>query len=174
MKRLGILRHAKSGWDDPALADFDRPLNERGREAAGRVGEEFRKLQLDYDLALVSPARRAVETFALVSGGWGIDLDLRSEPRLYGASLAELSAIIAEAPPQVERLLLVGHNPGLHDLAKRMSSDDGSPARASLAAKLPTGSLVEIVLGSGSWAEAAASPGELLRFLRPRDLEFGR
>ena len=170
MKRLGLLRHAKSSWDAPALGDFDRPLNDRGRKAASRIGAEFRTLGLDYQLALVSPARRAADTFALVRDGWGADLDVRAEPRLYGASFDDLLAIIAETPPEVERLLLVGHNPGLHQLATRLTSGEGSPSQSALSAKLPTGSLVEIALRSDSWQPVPKVGGELLRFLRPRDL----
>lgn len=167
MKLLGILRHAKSSWDDPGLDDFDRPLNERGRKAAIRMGEEFRKLGLRYELALVSPARRAAETFALVRSKWSADVIERSEARLYAASLDTLLAIIAETPAPVERLLLVGHNPALHELAIRLTHGDRSPQRPALAAKLPTGSLVELSVRSDSWS---ATEAELLRFVRPRDL----
>jgi phosphohistidine phosphatase len=171
VKLLGLLRHAKSSWDHPALDDFDRPLNERGRAAAARIGEEFRKLELNYELALVSPARRAADTFALVRDGCGSALSTRRELRLYAATVQELLAIIAETPPDIERLLLVGHNPGLHQLAMRLAGDDDSPQRTTLAAKLPTGSLVEIGLPVQSWAESAGSTGNLLRFLRPQDLD---
>lgn len=170
MKRLGLLRHANSSWDDPALSDFDRTLNERGREAAIRMGDEFRELELDYDLALVSPARRAADTFALVRGRWGADLDARPEPRLYAASAEDLLAIIAQTSAHVEGLLLVGHNPGFHELALQLASDDGSPERTALAAKFPTGALVEIGLRTQSWAQATESRGEVLRFIRPREL----
>ncbi len=172
MKLLGLLRHAKSSWDDPAVSDFDRPLNERGRTAAIRMGEEFRKLGLDYDLALVSTARRAADTFALVRDCWGRgpDLDVRPEPRLYAASLDDLLAIIAETPSAVERLLLVGHNPGLHQLATRLVQGGASPLETALAAKLPTCTLVEIGLRTQAWVQQQAG-GDLLRFLRPRDLD---
>lgn len=170
MKLLGLLRHAKSSWDDPALDDFDRPLNRRGRDAAVRMGEELRRLGLGYERVLASPARRAAQTISLASGGWGTDLDIRWEPRLYAASLADLLAIVSKAPPAVERLLLVGHNPGLHQLAMRLCGTTAAAQESGLAAKLPTGSLVEIRLGAQSWAEAASADGELVRFLRPRDL----
>ncbi len=170
MKRLGLLRHAKSSWDDPALGDFDRPLNARGRAAAKRMGEEFGKLGLAYDLVLVSPARRAAETFAGVSEGWGVELDSRSEPKLYAASCDDLLGIIAATPVQVERLLLVGHNPGLHQLAMQLARGKGSAFREALAPNLPTGSLIEIGLHTSTWPQAAAG-GDLLRFLRPRELD---
>ncbi|MBA3527045.1 MAG: histidine phosphatase family protein [Pseudomonadota bacterium] len=170
MKRLGLLRHAKSSWDDPALGDFDRPLNARGRAAAKRMGEEFGKLGLAYDLVLVSPARRAAETLAGIREGWGVDFDSQPEPKLYAASSKDLLDIIAAIPVQVERLLLVGHNPGLHELAMQLTKGSGSVFREALAPNLPTGSLVEIGLHTSTWPQAAVG-GDLLRFLRPRELD---
>lgn len=168
MKRLGLLRHAKSDWGDPSLDDFARPLNARGREAAERMGRELRKLGLAYDLAMVSTARRASETFVLLEQQWGGGLEVRPEPKLYGASVDRLLAVIAETPVTAEALLVVGHNPGLHDLSLRLAGSD--PAAAALAGKLPTASLVEIALDVESWDQAGSAEGRLLRFLRPSDL----
>lgn len=167
MKRLGLLRHAKSDWGDPSLDDFDRPLNARGREAAERMGREWCKLGLDYDLALVSTARRASETFALLERHWGRGSEVRPEPKLYRASADRLLAVIAEAPATAEALLVVGHNPGLHDLSLRLAGSDS--ASAALAGKLPTASLVEVALDIESWGQAGSAEGSLLRFLRPSD-----
>lgn len=169
MKLLGLLRHAKSSWDDAALDDFDRPLNERGRKAAKRMGEAFKDLGLNYQRALVSPARRAADTLALVQQHWGAELDICADARLYEASLEDLLAIIGETSPEVERLLLVGHNPTLHQLALHLVNAADSPDRRSLEGKLPTGALVELGLRTNRWA-ALGEGGELRRFLRPRDL----
>ena len=170
MKLLGLLRHAKSSRDDAALDDFDRPLNERGRKAAERMGEAFKDLGLNYQRALVSPAPRAADTLALVQQHWGAELDICADARLYEASLEDLLAIIGETSPEVERLLLVGHNPALHQLALHLVSAADWPDRRSLEAKLPTGALVEVGLRINRWA-ALGEGGELLRFLRPRDLD---
>lgn len=166
MKRLGLLRHAKSSWEDSALADFDRPLNERGREAASAMGRELRRLDLQFDLALISPARRAIETWNIVETNWHSGILPEQEPRLYGAPAELLVAIISETDERVDRLLLVGHNPGLHHLAFDLTSAQ----HEQLAAKFPTGTLAEIALPIASWTEIGGSGGKLARFLRPRDL----
>jgi phosphohistidine phosphatase len=169
LKLLGLLRHAKSDWDDPSLADFDRPLSPRGGKAAPAMGKYFRELGLAYDLALVSPARRAADTFALVQEAWGIEPEVRIEPRLYHASLAQMLAVIADIPANIRSLLIVGHNPGLHELALNLTRGDTSAERGTLAVKLPTGALVEIQLPSKQWS--GLGEGEIVRFVRPRDLE---
>lgn len=165
MKRLGILRHAKSSWDDPAIGDFDRPLNQRGREAATRMGEELRSLQLSFDYALVSPARRAAETFDRICKSWGEEIAAREEPRIYGASLDLLLDILGGSGSGTGQLLLVGHNPGLHELAVRLATTP------ELAIKFPTGALAEIDLPIEDWSEIGSATGRLVRFLRPRDLD---
>lgn len=170
MKSVTLLRHAKSSWDDPSLDDFDRPLNERGREAAKRMGEEMRRLELAIDLALVSSAARAAETFELVLGQWGADVQWKVEPRLYLASPDEMLAIIAAVANDVERLVVVGHNPGMYQLALLLSAGDESQARRRAAAKYPTGALAEISLPIDDWKDVRESEGRLVRFLRPRDL----
>lgn len=170
MKRLGLLRHAKSSWDEPALDDFDRPLNGRGRKAAQRIGREMQSLGIRYDLALVSPARRASQTFDLLRSQWTAKLEWRHEPRLYLASPDRLLALAAAVPDRVERLLLVGHNPGFHALAMRLADADESNGGVALSEKFPTGALAEIDLPIGQWCEAEERGGSLARFVRPRDL----
>ncbi len=83
MKRLTLLRHAKSSWDAPGLQDFDRPLNKRGREAARLVGRELSRRKLRFDLVLASPAMRVRETLEELADGFGSALDIRFEPRIY-------------------------------------------------------------------------------------------
>lgn len=171
MKRLGLLRHAKSDWGDAKLADFNRPLNERGRMAARRMGKELRALEIGYDVALISPARRAAETWALLRERWTTDLAVREEHRLYGASSKQLGDIIAQAGIESDRLLLVGHNPGLHYLAFDLTQGDTSPLRGQLAGKFPTCALAEIKLPIENWSDIAGARGILSRFLRPCELD---
>jgi phosphohistidine phosphatase len=165
VKQLGLLRHAKSSWDDPRLDDFDRPLNGRGRKAARRMGDEVRSLGIAYDFALVSPAKRAAETFELVQRAWKTEIESAFERDLYLASPKAILAIIARAPSSAQRLLVVGHNPGMHALATMLTGDD--PA---LSEKFPTGALAEIALPADRWEQAGEPGGRLLRFLKPRDL----
>jgi phosphohistidine phosphatase len=169
MKTLTLLRHAKSGWDDPVRRDFDRPLNPRGRRAARTVGREMRNLGLAFDRILASPARRVVETIEEVAETFG-PLAPDYDERVYLAPAATLVEIIRETPDAIERLLLVGHNPGLEELALRLAGGDG-PLRAEVAIKYPTGTLAEMAFPIRHWTEVADGTGSIVRFVRPRDLD---
>ena len=115
MKKLSLLRHAKSGWDDPVARDFDRPLNPRGRRAARAVGERMKAEGLAFDLVLASPARRVVETLEEVEAGFG-PLHAGYEQRIYLASTETLLDIVHDAGDGAGSLLLIGHNPGFERL----------------------------------------------------------
>jgi phosphohistidine phosphatase len=168
MKILTLLRHAKSGWDDPIASDFDRPLNPRGRRAARTVALEMRRLGLGFDHVLASPARRVVETIEAVAGEFG-PLPATYDERLYLASPQTLLDVVHEAPADAERLLLVGHNPGLESLALALAG--AGPLRSEIALKYPTATLTEIALPVNGWEDVSASTGEIRRFIRPRDLD---
>jgi phosphohistidine phosphatase len=170
MKILTLLRHAKSGWDDPVSRDFDRPLNPRGRRAARTVGREMKAQGLVFDLVLASPARRVIETLEEVAAGYGA-IDAQYEERLYLASTATLLELVRSAPDEVERLLVVGHNPGLEELALGLSGRDEAGLRGEVEVKYPTGTVAEIELPVERWAEVDEGTGRLLRFIRPRDLD---
>ncbi|HEX6374215.1 MAG TPA: histidine phosphatase family protein [Allosphingosinicella sp.] len=170
MKSLTLLRHAKSGWDDPVIRDFDRPLNPRGRRAARTVGAEMKTQGLAFDLVLASPARRVIETIEEVAAGYGT-IEPRYDERLYLASAATLLGIVRHAPEDVERLLLVGHNPGFEELALRLARSDGDKLRAEVAIKYPTGTVAQIELPVEHWAGAREGTGRIVRFIRPRDLD---
>lgn len=169
MKRLTLLRHAKSTWDDPVARDFDRPLNPRGRRAARRVGEEMSRLGLAFDRVLASPARRVKETLDEVGQGYGRPLAPDYDQRLYLADLETLVEIVRDADDEAESLLLAGHNPGLEMLAMALTS--GTGLRDELAVKYPTGTVAEIALPVGRWSKVEPGGGRLLRFIRPRDLD---
>jgi phosphohistidine phosphatase len=170
MRTLTLLRHAKSGWDDPATRDFDRPLNSRGRRAARAVGREMRAQGLAFGLVLASPARRVIETLEEVEAAYG-PLGAEYDQRLYLASTATLLEIVRAAPHGVERLLLVGHNPGLEELALRLSRRDEGGLRGEVELKYPTGTVAEIGLPAEHWAEVKEGSGRIDRFIRPRDLD---
>ena len=133
------------------------------------MGEEMRSLAIAYDLVLVSPARRAVETWEILKSEWRSGFAVREEAQLYGASAEQLADLVAETEDVVNRLLLVGHNPGLHHLAFDLTQGDTSVPHEQLAAKFPTGALAKIELPIASWADFHGSRGRLARFLRPRD-----
>lgn len=170
MKTLTLLRHAKSGWDDPVGRDFDRPLNRRGRKAAVTVGAEMKARGLLFDRVVASPARRVVETLDEVAQGYG-PIDPIYDQRVYLASPAALLELVRQAEDEVDRLLLVGHNPGLEALALLLTGEDGDALRAELAVKYPTGTVAEISLPASSWRDVRPGTGRLVRFIRPRDLD---
>lgn len=171
MKTLTLLRHAKSGWDDPALRDFDRPLNPKGQRAARTVGRALKDAGLAFDAVIASPALRVKETLRGVGEGYGRALDVCEEPELYLASAAVLLDQIQRTDDGVERLLLVGHNPGLEDLAIALSGSGEDGLLDALGAKYPTATVAVISFDSDRWADVDEGKGRLVRFLRPRDLD---
>ena len=171
MKTLTLLRHAKSGWDAPVARDFDRPLNARGRKAARAMGREMRRLGLGFDLVLASPAARVTETLTEVAQGYGAAVDTEFDETIYLAPVDHLLALVRGTDDKNARLLLVGHNPGMEQLALLLSPP-GS-LRDEIAAKYPTGALTEISFDTDHWREVAPGAGRLERFIRPRELGEG-
>lgn len=167
MKTLMLMRHAKAGWGDAALGDFDRPLNARGHRDARAMGREMAALGLGWDRLLASPAARAAQTVAGLAESYGA-IDPADDRRLYLAPAELLLTLIRGTPDSVARLLLVGHNPGLERLALLLSR--GGALHDEVARKYPSGALAEISLPAESWQDVAESSGTLVRFLRPRDL----
>ncbi len=169
MKTLTLLRHAKSGWDAPVARDFDRPLSARGRKGARALGREMRRLGLGFDLILASPAVRVTETLTELAQGYGGAAETRFDEAVYLAPVETLLALVRAADDAVERLLLVGHNPGLAELALLLGA--GGALDDQVAVKDPTGALAESHLEGARWASAAAGTGRIARFIRPRDLD---
>ena len=171
MRRLYLLRHAKSSWADPALADFARPLNRRGEQAAPRMAAFMRDHDLRPDLVLCSEARRAQETWELVARGLGGDIPVKIQRSLYLASPSRLLAAIQRQPAEVQALMLVGHNPGMETLAAHLAGD-GSKKKAltGLGVKFPTGALAVFDCDVEQWADLAEGGGRLVRFVKPREL----
>jgi phosphohistidine phosphatase len=172
MKRLTLLRHAKSGWDDPVSRDFDRPLNARGKRASETIGHWLRDQNISFDYIAASPAVRVVETIEHVAIGYGETMAPMWDKRAYLASSSALLEIVHEAPETSERMLLVGHNPGLEDLILSLVPDQaGDDARDAVEEKYPTASLVEIDFDVADWADIKTGTGTLIYFKRPRDLD---
>ena len=170
MKTLTLLRHAKSTWDDPIARDFDRPLNGRGRRAAAAMGREMRELGLTFDLVMASPAVRVIQTIEAVAGAFGT-LNADYDKRIYLGSAATLTELILELPDSKSSVLLVGHNPGLENLALSLTSDEGDPLRGAIAEKYPTASLAEIGLPLVRWGDLVPGIGRVQRYIRPRDID---
>lgn len=172
VKKLTLLRHAKSGWDDPVARDFDRPLNAKGKRAAHRIGEYLREHDMRYDRVVASPATRVVETIEHLAEGVGEPITPFWDKRIYLASATSLLDVIQEADDRYDNLLLVGHNPGLEDLVLLMVPDrPGDGVRDQVEEKFPTGSIAEISFAVDRWEDVRPNGGELSRFVRPRDLD---
>lgn len=165
-RSLFVLRHAKSSWDDPALADHDRPLAPRGRRAAERIAEHLSRTHVEPELVLCSTATRARLTLELVQPSLGSPTVLL-EDELYGASAGELLARLRRVPEDVESVLLVGHNPGLQDLVLELASTGESLERVE--AKFPTGALATLTLAE-PWSRLAARSAALAAYVVPREL----
>ena len=172
MKRLTLLRHAKSSWDDPVSRDFDRPLNKRGARAAVTIGQYARDHEMHFDYLIASPAVRVVETLDHFFDGYGKAIEVNWDRRIYLASSATLMDVLREAPERAESLLLVGHNPGMEDLILSLVPDDGSSVlRDDVEVKLPTASLAVMELHLDRWEELGSDNAKLVSFTRPRDLD---
>jgi len=171
MKRLTLLRHAKSGDDGTVARDFDRPLNPKGRRAARAIGRHMRDQGLHFDAVLASPATRVAETLAEVEAGYGGALGPHWERRIYLATTDELLDLVHEAPDSADSLLLVGHNPGLEQLVLLLVPRGVDGARGQVEVKYPTASLAEMTFPVDRWRDVEEGGGDLVRFVRPRDLD---
>jgi phosphohistidine phosphatase len=173
LKSLTILRHAKSGWDAPVDRDFDRPINARGRRGAVIMGEMWAKSGWPIDWIIASPAVRVTETLDHFQPVAGLaDIEPHWERRVYLASAATLLDVIRETGAHGDHLMLVGHNPGLEDLAMMLVPyDPANPARMAIEEKLPTASVARILFDIVQWGDLAENSGTLDAFIRPRDLD---
>ncbi len=171
MKRLSLLRHAKSDRTDPAAADFDRGLNGRGRQAAPAMGRYLRRQKLVPDIVLCSAARRARETWELAAAALKAEIPVEYSERLYLATPAQTLRLLHQLPETAGSVLLIGHNPGFHALALQLVGSGDAAARAQLQSKFPTAALAVIDFEVERWSDLAAGKGELERFIAPRDLD---
>ncbi|HEY0658506.1 MAG TPA: histidine phosphatase family protein [Pyrinomonadaceae bacterium] len=160
MKTLYILRHAKSCWDNPNLADFDRSLNERGLESAPLIGAIIGKNKFQPDLMLSSPAQRAKQTAELVKEAGKIDAEIQFDERIYEASPQQLLQIISEIKTDTESAMLVGHNPGLEGIIRFLTGENQP---------MPTAALAVVDLQVQNWEETIAECGNLRTLIRPNE-----
>ena len=171
MKRLTILRHAKSSWNDPHLEDFNRPLNERGWKSARRVGRELEKRGVKFDLIIASPAARVRETIDGLTEKLALNVEIRFEPRMYAASEEMLLAIVRDIRESSHTPLLVGHNPGLQQLIVALTHNDGDELRRSVERKFPTAALAQVELPAHRWIEVAPGTGKITDLILPKELD---
>ncbi|NUR14462.1 MAG: histidine phosphatase family protein [Bradyrhizobium sp.] len=171
MKRLAILRHGKSSWADAGMDDFERPLSDRGRKAAGRVGEELKARKLHFDLVLASAATRVRETVAGVGEEYKLGPDVRFDDELYGASEEMLLAVIRALPEKMQSALIVGHNPGLEQVVAALTRNDAAGLRDRVEGKFPTAALAVIDLPVEQWEAVEVGVGTIVELIVPRELD---
>jgi phosphohistidine phosphatase len=166
MRRLLLLRHAKTEKSAPAGSDFDRVLAPRGRNESPKIGAYMAHHGLLPDLVIASPARRSRETWELVVPALPSAPPVVWEDRLYNAEVATIVTLVKEAKPPT--LLLVGHNPGLHDFARLTIASGDVDARERLNENLPTAGLLVIDFALARWSKLHPHSGRLDRFVSPR------
>ena len=170
-KRLILLRHAKSAWDNLSIADFDRPLSNRGRKAAPLVGAYLARHNLLPGLVLTSSAKRAVETLDLVSAGWQVKPTVRKLKSLYLAMPREMLRRLQAVGQEPDCVMLIGHNPGIADLANWLCIQGKADQRASMVRKFPTGAVATIEFDVEDWSDVDAETGRLVDFATPKQIE---
>jgi phosphohistidine phosphatase len=164
-----LLRHAKSSWDDPLLADHERPLSPRGRRAAARIAAHLTREGIRPALVLCSSSRRTRQTLEPVAAALP-DVPTHVEADLYGAGEESLLRRLRRLPDAAGSVLLVGHNPGLHDLALALAGAGDSETLARLRAKMPTGALATLASPAARWRDLRRGGAELVAFVVPREL----
>ncbi|MBT2476987.1 histidine phosphatase family protein [Streptomyces sp. ISL-94] len=166
-RRIALLRHAKADW--PQVPDLDRPLAERGRAEAAAVGLKLAETGIAFDLALCSTAARTRETWKLAVHELPHRPKTSYEERLYDASLGELIALLNETSDEVDDLLVIGHNPGMHALADALAGRAEGDALARMTRTgFPTAALA-VVSFTGSWKSLEHGVGTLLDFWTPKE-----
>ena len=160
MKRLLLLRHAKSSWDDQNLADFDRPLNDRGKAAAPFMGELIAARDLIPDEIVSSPAKRAVQTATLFKDSGGFEVPIRLDERIYEAGPQTLKHVVSEFREELDVVMMVGHNPGFEGFVSLLTGNQES---------MPTAAVAVIDLNIDKWSDVKNGEGGLIEVIRPKE-----
>jgi len=171
MLTLSLLRHAKSSWKDPTIADHDRPLNTRGRTEAPVMGKAMTEHGLDPDLVLCSTARRTRDTLQLVLPELKTEPKIVYEDGLYHGTPQEMLDLLREVAAPASQVLLVGHNPELQSFALDLIGSGAKHLKDRLEAKYPTAGLVVVRFQAGAWKDIAVNSGKLELLLAPSDVK---
>ncbi len=163
MKRLFLLRHAKSSWDDAGLPDHDRPLAPRGRRAAKLIAGHLAREGIEPELVLCSSSVRTRQTLERI----GLNAPVEIEDALYAAPASELLARLRAVGSRVDSVMLIGHNPGIQDLALRLAGR--GPDLDTMRRKFPTAALATLEF-DGAWSDLAPATAELVAFVKPKQL----
>ena len=162
MRTLYLLRHAKSSWKDVTLPDFDRPLKDRGRKAAKRIGKYLTREKLSDPLVLCSPAMRTRETAEILLKHANLRVEVRYVEPIYEASLGDLVHVVTEIPDDKQVTIMIGHNPGFEELLAYLTGEGR---------RMPTAALAKINFDVESWKNIKEDQGALEWFVTPRELE---
>ena len=170
MLRLALLRHAKSSWDDSTLDDFSRPLNARGLQIAPVMGAVLASLNFTPDRILCSPSERTTETLKCIQPSFhGAQPKVSFEDALYLAGTAELLTVLRTVASQFSKVLVIGHNPGLHHLAVKLAATGDGNQIARLEDKFPTAALAVYTFPQSDWRNVDPGNGNLDAFITPKD-----
>jgi phosphohistidine phosphatase len=164
MRRLTLVRHAKSDWSLPGQPDWDRALNKRGQRDAPEMARRLRARKLRPDRILSSPAVRALTTATIMARELKVPANnLRQDERLYLASPADLLAVVRELGGDAKHLMVFGHNPGLTDFANRLSAGDRID-------NMPTCAIFTALFDLKDWSELEWDSGQEAEFDYPKNL----
>ncbi len=169
MLTLSLLRHAKSDWSSPGMDDFDRPLAPRGLEAAPRMGAFMAHAGVKPHLVLCSAALRTRQTLDLVLPHIG-EPQVSIEPGLYLAPAPTMLARLRKVASDATHVMMIGHDPGMHELAVALVGSGDAQGRKALAVKFPTAALAVMTFDITAWSEAGPGKARLLRFVTPRSI----
>ena len=162
MRTLYLLRHAKSSWKDETLPDYDRPLKDRGRKAAKRIGRYLAAEKLKDPIVVCSPAVRTRETADIVLRQANLRVEVRFEERIYEASLRDLVHVVSEIPDEKQVAIMIGHNPGFEELLAYLTGEGR---------RMPTCALAKIKFEVEGWKDIKEDAGTLDWFVTPKELE---
>lgn len=166
MKTLYVIRHAKSSWDDSSLADFDRPLNERGKTDAPKMGKRLKEKDISPDYLLSSPAKRAHSTAKRIAEALKFPKDdIKTDRKLYHADEEEILDVLRTVPDKYNCVFVFGHNPGLTDFVNTMIHD-----RTQFIDNVPTCGIVAFKIEANSWKTLEFGGGEFMFFDFPKRL----
>jgi len=168
VKTLGLLRHAKSDWNDMSLRDFDRGLNNRGKRGAAVMGGHIREHGVAWDLLLASPAERVKRTLDATR----LRAPVAYDEHIYLADSDALLEVLRGVEGDPAAVMLVGHNPGLQELIfDLVAPEHENELFAAVSEKFPTAAFAELELAIDRWADCAPGCGQLVHLARPRDLD---
>jgi len=170
MLTLSLLRHAKSSWANPRIDDFERPLNERGEDAAPRMAAFMARRGIAPELILCSPAVRTRQTLELVLPHLPGNPKVVYEDVLYLAAASALLKRVCKVAAKVRHTMAIGHAPGLHTLAQELAGAGTREDMQALAEKFPTAGLAVIVFAARTWAGVNRGAGRLELFMTPKRL----